>query len=138
MNNEQIQNEIELSSYPLEYSLEDARENGDIILYGVLPFNTKRLQLFIYNVINKTPDKVVLTKYGIDGYPTIGILEYTGNDIIYTDRYYFDNKLNYVTYYGYNIIEKYRKRNDRLLRDYYLQTYDNDEIILFYEPLNYQ
>lgn len=129
------EHELELSLYPKEYTLEMALDNGDVVKYGVVPYNAKRMQLFMYNYINNIPDKVVITNYGIDGYPTISILQYTGNEIIYTERDYTNDIVKYYTFYGKSMNEKYRKRGQRLLRDYNLVTLDNKEIPVYIERL---
>ncbi len=129
------QHELELSLYPQEYTLAMSIENNNIVKYGAVSYNSKRMQLFMYNYLNRIPDKIVIVDYGIDGYPTISILQYTGNFIIYTERYYTDNIANFQTFLGYNIIERYRKNKRNLIRDYNLITCDNKEIPVFRDYL---
>jgi hypothetical protein len=138
----QYENEIELSSYPIYYTVDMAMANNDIIRRGALPYNVKRLQLFMYHYYNNIPDKVTITDYGIDGYPAISKLQYTGDGIVFTQRYYVDRsnpeeRINYQTFYGHKMFDKYRIKRDRLLRDYILITNDNKEIPVFTERLYY-
>lgn len=109
----QYENENELSTYPIYYTVDMAMANDDIIKRGALSYNVKRLQLFMYHYFNNIPDKVTITEYGIDGYPTISKLHYTGDGIIYTlrsyvDRYSPEERIDYQTFYGYRMSENYR------------------------------
>jgi hypothetical protein len=136
----QYEQEMELSRLPIEYTINMALENNDVIKYGVVPYNAKRLELFILNYLNKMPDKVRIIDYGIDsGYnPAIGILQYNGEYIVYTQRYYRfpeDTQANYQTYYGGRMRERYRRNDSKLLRDYLLVTFNNIEITVFSELL---
>jgi hypothetical protein len=135
MQNYKYEQERELSAYPKEYTLDMALANDNIVEYGVVPYNSKRMQLFMYNYTNKIPDKVVIVDYGIDGYPTIRILQNFGDIIIYTQRYFINETPNYYTFYGKHMIEKYRKNGNKLIRDYNLVTFDNKEITTFNELL---
>lgn len=134
----QYENEMELSLYPIAYTFDMALNNNDIIKRGVSSHNAKRMQLFMYNYFNKIPDKVTITDYGIGGYPTISKLQYTRDSIIFSQRYYverynIEESLNYQTFYGYSMYEKYRKSGRRLLREYILVTHDNLDILVFRE-----
>ena len=121
---------LELSTLPYNYTPQMALENGDIVKIGVMPYNLNRLQQFLMSIENRTPDKIRITMFGIDGYPSISILEYNGKDIIFTNRYFIKEDVNYISYYGNRILV--RPRNDSNIIDYMLLTYDNREIYVFY------
>ena len=122
----------ELSLYPKEYTIQMAIENNDIINFGVVPYNTQYLDQFINNYLNQIPDKVIIVKYPIDGYPSIGILQSTGDLIIYTKRYYENSEEpSYVTYYGTSITVNNERIRDMLQRVYYLQTINNSNYEVF-------
>lgn len=76
----------------------------------------------------------MIIRYGIDGYPSIAILLYDGENIVYTVRYINDD-IRYLTFCGTTIKTRIRKFNQRLIKDYFLVTLDNKEIEVFNENL---
>lgn len=71
-----------LDSLPRYYSVEMAKDNGDVLHdpFGEV-YNIYKLDEFIDNVKRGIEDKIRITTFGIDGPPTIAILEFDG-DII--------------------------------------------------------
>jgi hypothetical protein len=124
--------ERELSLYPKEYRFLTAAQNGDIISYGMASYNINRMDHFVSNYIHKMPDKIVLAYYKINGYPSIGILEYTGDLIIYTVRHYNQrDEAYYITYYGAVVFKHQIKIRDMMQRVYNLKTLDNKDVTVF-------
>lgn len=138
MTNFQNEHAIELTSIPKDYTTEMAIKHNDIVENVFLSYNTERLLQFIENVKNGVPDKVRISSFGVDNpfSPTISILQYDGEMIIYTvDTSRGGIFNNYVTYYG-NIMElRKRTRNDIEILDYYLVTYDNRDVLIFHERI---
>ncbi|MDF2589919.1 MAG: hypothetical protein K0S41_3760 [Anaerocolumna sp.] len=116
---------VELSLIPKDYNIDMALDNKDIINYGAYRYNIDRLDQFIYNVNNNIPDKIRITDFGIDS-PSYKILQYNGNEIILTIKYYTDNEPNYLTYYGYTIIKRIGKKHNKTILYYDLIQFDND------------
>ena len=133
MQNYQYNHENELSSLSKEYTFQMALDNGDVIALGAQPYNVIRLQQFLYNVEIGIPDKVRITIFNVDGYPSISILQYDGYDIIFTRRYFIKDDINYITYYGDNILVKFREDGYDRIKDYILVTYDKGDVYIFYE-----
>lgn len=126
----------ELSRYPKLYTLEMAKKNNDIITYGAATYNTKQLLTFINNIKNNIPDKVVIRNYGIDlEYPKIGILQYNGELINYTVRYYNDTEFEYLSVYGYDTTIRIRDTGYGFIKDYGIYTLDNNIFYVFHEPI---
>jgi hypothetical protein len=124
--------ERELSLYPKDYTVLTATQNGNIVTYGAVSYNINRMECFLYNYIHKTPDKVIIVCYGNNGYPTIGILQYTGDLIIYTIRQYNQRKeIDYITYYGAIVFKNHIKVRDMLQNTYNLMTLENKNITVF-------
>lgn len=126
----------ELSKLPKEYAIHLALNNNDII-NNVIPYNAKRLDLFMYHCIHKIPDKIRIVEYTTDDYPMIGILENYEYIIIYTLRIYKskDALAEFESFYGTSMNRNYRKYGYKLIRDYYLVTYNHGEIPVFSELL---
>lgn len=126
-NQYEYQHRLELSLIPKDYNIDMALYNKDIINYGAFRYNIERLDQFIDNVNNKIRDIVRITDFGIDS-SSYKILQYNGNEIILTIKYYTDKEPNYLTYYGHKIIKRIGKIRNRTILYYYLITYDNFEI----------
>ncbi len=132
MFNYESEQERELSLYPKEYTFLTAAQNGNIITYGVVSYNINRMDHFLYNYIHKIPDKITLAYFQINGYPSIGILEYTGDLIIYTTRHYNQrDEAYYITYYGAVVFKHQIRIRDMVQRIYNLKTLDNKDITVF-------
>lgn len=126
----------ELSQYPLVYTLQMAQNNKDIITYGAASYNVKHLDKFINNVRNKISNKVVITNYGIDlEYPKIGILQYNGEIIIYTIRFYNNTGYDYLSIYGYDTTIGIRDTGYSFIKDYGIYTFDNDIFFVFHDQI---
>ncbi|WP_312372003.1 hypothetical protein [Lachnoclostridium sp.] len=74
-----------LSSLPRDYTPEMALEYNDILYDSYArTYNLDRLLEFISNVNSGIPDFVTLTTFGMDGPAVTSILQFNGNQIIYT------------------------------------------------------
>jgi hypothetical protein len=138
MTNYQNEHAIELASIPKDYSIEMALQHNDIVENVFLSYNTQRLLEFIENMRNGVPDKVRISSFGIDNplSPTISILQYNGEMIIYTiDTNRGGLFINYVTYYEPKIELRKRTHKDIEILDFYLITYDNRDIFIFHERI---
>ena len=129
----QHQHEKELSLLPTDYTFQMALNNGDVIALGAQPYNLITLQQFLNNVKNGISDKIRITIFNVDGYPSISILEYDGYSIIFTRRYFVKDDINYITYYGSNILLKFREDSYDKIKDYILVTNDKGDVYVFYE-----
>lgn len=123
--------EEELASLPRDYTLEKAISYNDVVSDVRRTYNTDRFFKFLDNVNNGIPDKIRITEFGIDGPPSIRILQYDGNIIrSLTDATrYITNQ--YYDYYGYQIVSQTRNWYGEELEDYFLITVDNKRIIIF-------
>ncbi len=133
MQDYQHQHEKELSLLPTDYTFQMALNNDDVIALGAQPYNLIRMQQFLNHVENGVPDKIRITIFNVDGYPTISTLQYDGYNIIFTRRYFVKDDINYITYYGGKILVKFREDSYDRIKDYILVTYDNDDVYIFYE-----
>lgn len=66
---------------PDKYTIEMAKNMGDIVIGKDKSYNQNRLDKFIENVKNDSPDKVQIVKYTEEGYPLIEQLYYTGESL---------------------------------------------------------
>ena len=124
--------ERELSLYPKEYTFLTATQNGNIVTHGAASYNINRMDHFVYNYIHKMPDKIVLAYFGVNQHPSIGILQYTGELIIYTVRHYNQREeADYITYYGAIVFKHQIKIRDMVQSVYNLKTLENNDITLF-------
>lgn len=133
MQDYQHQHDKELSLLPTDYTFQMALNNGDVIALGAQPYYLIRIQQFLNNVENGIPDKIRITIFNVDGYPTISILQYDGYNIIFTRRYFVKDDINYITYYGSEILVKFREDSYDRIKDYILVTYDKGDVYIFYE-----
>lgn len=75
----------ELTTLPKEYLPEDAIKNGDIVLDQLFKYNVNTLDNFIENFQKNTlnsNEMVRITRYSIEGSPTISDLIFTNNKLI--------------------------------------------------------
>lgn len=128
--------EFELASLPVNYSLEKALQQKDIIRYGTQSYNTNRIQQFIENANNNIEDKIRITNYSDNTSPTIGVLMFNGSSIIFTQRHIIDNRLKYATYYGHSIKSKFRTKRNLKEKVYLLVTFSKLEVVVFCEKMN--
>lgn len=75
--------ETELSLLPINYTIDIALRNNDIIYDQIKSYNTSRFINFIENFENGVLDKIRITKYEIDSKATTSILQFDGNNPIY-------------------------------------------------------
>ena len=128
---DQYSPEKELASLPRDYMLEMALRNNDVVSDIRRTYNTDRFYKFLDNVNNGMPDKIRITQFGIDGPPTISILQFDGNIIReFTDATRFQVN-QYYDNYGYQIVSQTRKWYGEELEDYFLITVDNKPRIIF-------
>lgn len=129
-NQYEYQHMLELSLIPKYLTLEEALDNDYIVKQFLLSYNTERLDQFIYNVYNNTPDKIIIADYGIDS-PSYSILQYIGNYIILTEKSFLDEEPRYHTYYGNKIKQQLGEKYNSSILYYYLITLDNLELQIF-------
>lgn len=101
----------ELETLPRDYTKETATRNWDVLTNMIFNFNIGRFLIFMSNYQQGIPDRINITKFGVDGPATTAILYYDGNCIIYAiddTRYSPDS---FYFYYGYEITVKYRSLN---------------------------
>lgn len=99
----------ELESLPKDYTAEMAYKNNEILVTSERKaYNADRLRRFIYNFKHQIPDKVRITKFGIDGPATVSILESDGNNIKYTvDDSRLTNVNKVIVFNGTDIFERF-------------------------------
>ncbi|TCT16202.1 uncharacterized protein DUF4362 [Natranaerovirga pectinivora] len=127
--------EEELLSLPKEYTVEIALENNDL-LYTPLAqsFNIDQLVKFLCNFNNGIPDKIRITMFGIDGPPTLSILEYNGEYLKLTidvSRYDGDVYDEFIISYGYDIIIDKTYYNSYNAYSFFLNKFDNGLALIF-------
>lgn len=66
---------------PEKYTIEVAKNKGDIIIEKNKSYNQSKLDNFINNVNNNMPDEIQIVKYTEEGYPLIEQLYYTGKSL---------------------------------------------------------
>lgn len=118
----------ELEALPREYTMTMAKRNRDVIYQMLLNFNIGRFLIFMDNYNNGIPDKIRITKFGVDGPPSIAILFYDGNLITYVidETRYQTN--TFFTFYGYEIIvNKSYLDNRDIMIGYSLITLDQKQ-----------
>lgn len=116
----------ELEELPRDYTRLMATRNWDVLIDLVLNFNIGRFLIFMDNYNKGIPDKIRITKFGVDGPATTSILYFDGNIIIYVvdDTRYPLNE--FYTYYGYYITvnNRYLDYNEMII-DYNLIPLDD-------------
>lgn len=128
----EAEQEKELSLYPKDYTFLEATQNGNVVAYDTASYNIHRMEHFLNNYIHKTPDKVVLVYYHFHGYPSIGILEYTGDLIVYTVRHYKKCDVAcYITYYGTIVFKHHIVIRDMVQRVYSMKTFEDKDVTVF-------
>lgn len=139
LNNNDSSPEEKLASLPRDYTFEMAYKNKDVISTNELTYNAEILHRFINNFNNKIIDSVVLTTFGVDGPPTIAILEYDGNIIkLIMDATRFNNIKNYYYFTGNKIIPNIINNDGKLQINYILEkNFDERPITFFTEVLFY-
>lgn len=129
------ESELELSSLPMEYSLEMALQHNDVVSYGVQPYNTMRLQLFMNHIENHIPDKIRISEFSSDGKLTLSILLYDGNSILFTQRHVINHQIKYATYFGHRMRIRLRGKRKWMSKEYLLTTFSNLDLIIFQERI---
>lgn len=121
----------ELEALPLDYTRQMATQNWDVLIDLVLNFNIGRFLVFMNHYYKGIPDKIRITKFGVDGPPTTSILYYDGRLIIYvadTTRY---SSGEFYTYYGNSISVNYRYLDyNEMIIDYNLIPFDGRPVPL--------
>lgn len=127
-----FEQERELSSYPKEYTFWEAILRSNVVTYGAVVYHMPRLESFMYNYVHKTPDKIVIVHYKTENYPSIAILEYTGELFVYTLRCYKQEKeAYYITEYGGIVYQRQLKVGNMVQCVYNLRTLENRDITVF-------
>jgi hypothetical protein len=116
-----IQLRREQEELPRDYTRQMATRNGDVLIDFILNFNIGRFLIFMDNYNKSIPDKIRITKFGIDGPATTSILYFDGNIVIYEvdGTRYPTNE--FYTYYGYYItVNKRNLYDNQIILDYNL------------------
>ncbi len=130
--------EQELLSLPRDYTPEMTLANGDILYDHYLrSYNLDRLLLFINNVFNGIPDYIRITMFGIDGPAIVIILQYNGNDIIYTlDDTRYSDLYTITTDFG-KVININTNIQKGYFTTYYLKSNDGKTLLIFNNTSGY-
>lgn len=116
----------ELEALPRDYTRQMATRNWDVLIDLILNFNIGRFLIFMDNYNKGIPDKITITKFGVDGPATTSILYFDGNIVIYVvdDTRYPTNEI--YTFYGYYITvnNRYLDYNEMII-DYNLIPLDD-------------
>lgn len=124
-----IQLRKELEALPRDYSRTMATRNWDVMTDMILNFNIGRLLVFMDNYGYRIPDKIRITKFGIDGPATTARLYYDGNLFTYVvdDTRYPSGE--FYTYYGHEVTVKKRYLDyNEMAIDYNLIALDGKEV----------
>lgn len=119
----------ELEELPRDYTRIMATRNWDVITDMLLNFNIGRFLIFMDNYYKGIPDKINITKFGIDGPAETAILYYDGSFITYVvDGTRFPTNEFYI-FYGYDIAVNKRNfdNDDEVVIDYNLIQLDDKE-----------
>lgn len=121
----------ELEDLPCDYTELMARRNWDVIYHMVTNFNIGRFLLFMNNFYNHIPDKIRITKFGIDGPPTTAILYFDGKYVIYVVDGTRSPIKQFYYYYGnrINVMIRNVDNNNKMI-DYNLMEFDGNEITI--------
>lgn len=129
MVNYQYEHEAELSLVPLEYSIDMALCHHDVLLHQVMQYNVYLLEKLMQNTSKQVPYKIRIAIFGIDGYPTIQLLESTGHSIVLTKRI-VKEEVSYETYEGHSIRRLHHKSQKSNTLDYFLDSYGNNATLI--------
>lgn len=124
-----IQLRKELEALPRDYTRLMATRNWDVLIDLVLNFNIGRFLIFMDNYYKGIPDKIRITKFGVDGPATTAILYFDGNIVVYAvdGTRYPTNQ--FYTYYGYFITVSNRNySNNQIIIDYKIIPLDGKEM----------
>ncbi len=118
----------ELNALPKPYQIEMAINNNDVVVNQSDPFNSERFYEFLSNAEKGIPDKIRITRYGIDNYEMAlrTILQFNGTYYIFTIA---GNTTSPKSYYGNELTLK-RRDIDRPWQ-YFLKTYEGNEEPIF-------
>lgn len=119
----------ELEALPRDYTRIIATRNWDVLTDMILDFNIGRLLIFMNNYGRGIPDKIRITKFGVDGQATTARLYYDGNLLTYVvdDTRYTNGE--FYTYYGHEMTVKKRYLDyNEIAIDYNLISTDGKEI----------
>ncbi|MDF2544761.1 MAG: hypothetical protein K0S47_4479 [Herbinix sp.] len=130
---ETYSSEEELIALPVDYTLEAALINNDIIYTQDRSFHVDRLIEFLDRLNKGIPDKIRITHFDTEETAFTGVIQYNGNAILAT----FDTSRNncnryFIHYYGTHLVAqvRYQDRPEVILEDYYLVT-TNRNILIF-------
>jgi hypothetical protein len=115
----------ELEELPRDYTRQMATQNWDVLIDLILNFNIGRFLIFMDNYNKGIPDKIRITKFGVDGPATTSILYFDGNIVVYVidGTRYPTNEFH--TYYGYYITVNNRNYHyNQIIIDYNLVPLD--------------
>ena len=127
-----IQLRRELEALPRDYTRVMATRNWDVMTDFILNFNIGRFLVFMDNYGRCIPDKIRITKFGIDGPATTARLFYDGNLFTYVidDTRYSSGK--FYIYYGHELTTKKRYMDyNEIVIDYNLISLEGNEVSIF-------
>lgn len=119
----------ELALLPRDYTRLIATRNWDVITDLLLNFNIGRFLVFMDNYDKRIPDKIIITKFGVDGPAVTAILYYDGNIVTYVvDGTRFQtNQFYYYSGSYIQAVKRYLDSGNDMVIDYNLITLDNKE-----------
>ncbi len=118
----------ELNALPKPYPIEMAINNNDVVVNQSDPSNSERFFEFLSYIEKEIPDKIIITRYGIDN-PEMAlrtILEYIGTYYIFTIA---GDTTSPKSYYGNELTLKRRTPDSPW--QYLLNTYEGTEVLVF-------
>lgn len=122
----------DLSSLPKEYTLDMAKENGDVIWTHKEVYNLEKLNTFMNNVQNGTKDMIRVVGFTIEGDPIIQDLEYNGEVINLTydstrDEFSANPSISTYEYREIVIETSYNEHYKGDFIEYYLKNNKEDD-----------
>lgn len=124
--------ENELSLLPINYTIDIALRNNDLIYDQMKSYNTERFINFIENYEKGILDKIKITKFEIDSKATTSILQFDGNIIQYTiDVSRFNTSEKYITYFGHKMFSHTECIHKKEFEVYYLITNKSNVVDVF-------
>ena len=120
----------ELEELPRDYTRQMATKNWDVLIDLMLNFNLGRFLIFMDNYDKGIPDKIRITKFGVDGPSTTSILFFDGDIVIYEEDGTRYPTNEFYTYYGnYIIVNKRNYHDNQIIIDYNLVPLDQSREI---------
>lgn len=121
-----------LSSLPKKYTLDMAKENGDVVWIHKEIYNLEKLTTFMNNVENGINDMIRVVGFTIEGDSIIQDLEYNGEVINLTydstrDKFSSDSSIKTYEYRDIVIKQRYNEDYKGDFIEYYLKNNKEDD-----------